>query len=966
MHGSLLRRLVAAVVVLAAFPASAQAVGLGAPGKVAVTNPGEPLRVWDPVQAVKEAGTANAGFTTIAGKTTPEIGEPTFSAPSRPQWSPDGTMLVFTQSADDPGDREEGEPEPFEQTSIYLYTVADGQVQRLTTPEPRFIDRDDDDLSEGHMVTDYAPTFTGDGTKVAFLRRVDALDDDKLEPDNGTQIWTVPVTGGTPVRHTHFTPYVDPELWGLVGIPGESSFLGSGIDDEGYVVVRLELGSSAMQKIPGASGVDAVPATLDVSPDGTRFSRTEIIDGETFGAVVRKLDGTVVAKKKGTDATAFSPTGNGAIGHGCVRDDCGLVETLGFADGTARDDGGDDQRIASKFPADDEGGLLALQPQTLPIVFLPGFLGSEIECDGKMQWPAVPADALGMRLAADGRTNAGCGGSAPTGKALESFLSSDVYDSITKALKARFGARAVVMGWDWRKRAEESWEQLDDTIDELTSTDLAQAQDVGRVVLWGHSYGGLLARSYLTEHPEKVAQILSVGSPFLGSPKVVFPLAFGVETPMFSTMDLLFDNDDLKTFARNLAGLYELMPSPKYPHDWFSIDGVSKSTADMVERLHGNMSLLGQAQADHASLFDGFETDGGRVDVRALVGTGIATIDRIDLQPYEGEDDDITVHLGNGDKTVPGMSANQGDLGTSDPLGDDIRVQYQCDVDHVALANDPEVIAAYIEWADHDEVPLQVEKNPCDADGAIYDFTPGEIDSEPATLRAEATTLAAAERDELVDVVRVPRHTYVVTDRRRSGSFTVELQDATFRVQHVGGDGQTEVFEYGPVNGTATIASAGPGSLPTVTVDGAPVAPREVTDDGSGEPTGAGGGPGGGDGQSGADETVPPAIVEPSGPGRDATPPTTTPAGAKAVKLVGRPRIRGRVVTLSVAVPAKGTLRARVTARGKTLAKRTAKASGARTIRVVLRLKRRPRSSARVAVTFTPASGKAVRLTATI
>src|SRR3712207_674039 len=109
---------------------------------------------------------------------------------------------------------------------------------------------------------------------------------------------------------------------------------------------------------------------------------------------------------------------------------------------------------------------------------------------------------------------------------------------------------------------------------------------------------------------------------------------------MASPMDLLWDNDDLKEFSRNLAGLYELMPSPKYPGSWFSIDGEPKTTADMVARLHGNTSLLAQAQADHANQFDGFEDDDQRVDVRAVVGTGLATIDRIDLVPYHDEEDD--------------------------------------------------------------------------------------------------------------------------------------------------------------------------------------------------------------------------------------------------------------------------------------------------------------------------------------
>src|SRR3954468_24408510 len=87
------------VAIAGALPASASGVGLGSPGKVATLKAGGPVRIWDPV-----AGATGDGWTTIAEKGYPSPDELTISAITRPQWSPDGTRLVFTESATDPGD----------------------------------------------------------------------------------------------------------------------------------------------------------------------------------------------------------------------------------------------------------------------------------------------------------------------------------------------------------------------------------------------------------------------------------------------------------------------------------------------------------------------------------------------------------------------------------------------------------------------------------------------------------------------------------------------------------------------------------------------------------------------------------------------------------------------------------------------------------------------------------------------
>ena len=51
-------------------------------------------------------------------------------------------------------------------------------------------------------------------------------------------------------------------------------------------------------------------------------------------------------------------------------------------------------------------------------------------------------------------------------------------------------------------------------------------------MLWGHSYGGLFIRAFIEgSGGDRVARVLTAGTPYWGSPKSFFPLAFGVESP---------------------------------------------------------------------------------------------------------------------------------------------------------------------------------------------------------------------------------------------------------------------------------------------------------------------------------------------------------------------------------------------------------------------------------------------------
>lgn len=829
MPGGPARTTLALLAILGVLPGSADAVGQGSPGKVATVAAGGPVRIWDPVAGAKDPA---AGWTTIAEKGSAGVTEGSVSLISRPQWSRDGTRLVFTQAAPDPGDVPEGQPVPYTQTSIYLYTVATRTVARLTTPDPSLVDKNpDDDRQVGHVVSDAAPTFSPDGTTVAFVRSVRAEPDDELKPHDGMQVWTVPAGGGQPARRTSLGE--DSALSALQWIPGTQDLLAvqftpDGVD--GARVARISLGGGAA---PIANTSDTAPFGLDVSPDGRLFTYTGLT-GSGFRAHVRPLSGGPdIAAFDVPDFPTFSPTGNGILSQGCIDERCGLVEKYAFETETARDipEGETEQLVLAGYSS--QSTIMDVQPQQLPIVFLPGFLGSVIACGDDSLWPgefATLPEPLDMQLAPDGITNTGCSGTKATGEPVRRVAGLDIYAGVSDYIAERFGDRAAVLGWDWRKRPQETLLELDAKIDELLARDgLGKRQGVGRAVLWGHSYGGMLIRTYLaTMRPEKVARVLTLGTPYWGSPKAIFPLAFGVETPLDGPgLDLFFRNRELKQLARNLGGLYQLLPSPRLG-SWLTVDGRAQPVGSVLAGLGANTSLFAEAQGYHRGIYDGFFDNGGRIDVRAVVGTGEASIGSVDLRPRPKGTDGVGVGWVNGDATVPAKSAMQGPGGKTKPLGDQVHMQFTCGVEHVALANDEGILRAYTDWLDFGAVPGALKRAPCPFTANELEFTPGTLGAEdPGQARAAAAdmTLAQAEQAGLAQVVEGGGRVRVLTNPRQPVRLRLRLRRAVFTSRALP---RGATLTYGPVSGTVRIAPGARGKPPAVTVGGRRVKPRRI------------------------------------------------------------------------------------------------------------------------------------------
>jgi len=144
------------------------------------------------------------------------------------------------------------------------------------------------------------------------------------------------------------------------------------------------------------------------------------------------------------------------------------------------------------------------------------------------------------------------------------------YDGLLETLKSlhfKEGSDYILFPYDWRKHVGESADELYTT---LKNTILIK--DPGtKIVLIGHSLGGLVGRSFSEKHPDLVDRLITVGTPHGGVVQVYSALEGG---------DIQNDNDllwlgqhillalekkgfetDKQTLSRTLPVLFDLFPT---------------------------------------------------------------------------------------------------------------------------------------------------------------------------------------------------------------------------------------------------------------------------------------------------------------------------------------------------------------------------------------------------------------------
>jgi Ca2+-binding RTX toxin-like protein/pimeloyl-ACP methyl ester carboxylesterase len=346
--------------------------------------------------------------------------------------------------------------------------------------------------------------------------------------------------------------------------------------------------------------------------------------------------------------------------------------------------------------------------EKLPIVFVPGVMGSHIGCKGGRElWPNLPFPRIDlMKLQPDGVTNSARNACTATARATGEILNTGYgYKSAIEFLDG-LPRKTFLYGYDWRKSPLLAVPGLDALVDKAMSK-----SNTDQVVLMAHSMGGLVSRAYVEEHLEKVDRVVTIGTPFLGAPKPWLTLFSGETAPGFNELDLIVDNEDLMSFARNATGLYFLYPSEKFISDvggWIIVPPAGNTlpltaaeVLALVDGRSGQSPLLQQSYDAHRTLLELLPTD--IVDWQMVVSTGVKTPYLFDHSAGPG--DDVIITFGNGDGTVPTLSAAMGNIAPE-------AVHYVCGAEHGEMAGHSKVkvaIRAFLLYGD----PVKGRLVPC-------------------------------------------------------------------------------------------------------------------------------------------------------------------------------------------------------------------------------------------------------------
>lgn len=122
------------------------------------------------------------------------------------------------------------------------------------------------------------------------------------------------------------------------------------------------------------------------------------------------------------------------------------------------------------------------------------------------------------------------------------------YEEMVDFLDKNFNLN--VFGYDWRWSNEETVKKLEARIKEIGAS---------RVYIVAHSMGGLVANRYITKgNAGKIIKLVTLATPYMGSPKALYTLETG-------DLDLTGSNPDkLREIGRRMKSGYELLPSRKY------------------------------------------------------------------------------------------------------------------------------------------------------------------------------------------------------------------------------------------------------------------------------------------------------------------------------------------------------------------------------------------------------------------
>lgn len=115
-----------------------------------------------------------------------------------------------------------------------------------------------------------------------------------------------------------------------------------------------------------------------------------------------------------------------------------------------------------------------------------------------------------------------------------------------------------VFAYDWRRDNSENATALKEYVDCIR-----QFHQNVRVNILAHSMGGIIARRYILDNPGQVKNLITIGTPWLGAPKIINTLETGEFLDGFFSFVLVLDST-IKDLLEFFPGAHQLLPSEGY------------------------------------------------------------------------------------------------------------------------------------------------------------------------------------------------------------------------------------------------------------------------------------------------------------------------------------------------------------------------------------------------------------------
>src|SRR5262249_42281838 len=229
------------------------------------------------------------------------------------------------------------------------------------------------------------------------------------------------------------------------------------------------------------------------SPDGSRIAYSDFSPPSYVIKVINK-DGSFLTQ---IPFAGFAETPTWSPDGGRIAFIAGATISPPFNIAIANADGSGSARVITNLNVGIGALLPDWEPSPAPIILIPGFLGSRIQCGTTELWPnllpplSLP-DFLNMQLDSDGISNlpGTCG--AQVGTIVDTILGTNIYKPARDFLNQIAPGRNYTFPWDWRTTPSVTLSRLDAFIDSVRSSN-----NGAKVVLMAHSMGGLLARWYI-------------------------------------------------------------------------------------------------------------------------------------------------------------------------------------------------------------------------------------------------------------------------------------------------------------------------------------------------------------------------------------------------------------------------------------------------------------------------------------